>query len=73
MQISKTPISTENVVLFQKITVIITDIAVLFGAASISKVKRSENRCLSKVHFRANVKRSASTSARKWIFDDFGF
>ena len=43
VQISKTPISTENVVLFQKITVIITDIAVLFGAASISKVKGSEN------------------------------
>jgi len=39
VQISKTPISTENVVLFQKITVIITDIAVLFGTASISKVK----------------------------------
>ena len=40
VQISKTPISTENVVLFQKVTVIITDIAVLFGAASISKVGR---------------------------------
>ena len=39
VQISKTPISTENVVLFQKLTVIITDIAVLFGAAFISKVK----------------------------------
>jgi len=37
VQISRTPISTENVVLFQKITVIITDIAVLFGAALISK------------------------------------
>ena len=38
VKIQEDPIATDNVVLFQKMTVVITDVAVLFGAYFFCKV-----------------------------------
>jgi len=42
VKIQKDPISTDNVVFFQKMTVVFTDITVLFGAYFFCKVKKHE-------------------------------